>query len=65
MVIDVGGGKGYCDAGFEKWYVDSNLVVAFCCRVCRNRDFQQPSGRIVDAFEAILAIRWPNDVFRG
>ena len=48
-----GGGKGYIEAGFER-YVVSDLVAALCCLVRRNIDFQQLNGRNVGVVVAIM-----------
>ena len=56
VVIDEGGGKGYADAGFEWWYVVSDLTAASCRRVCRKSDFQQLNGRNMGFIEVILVI---------
>lgn len=51
MVIEAG--SSWVDEGLERWYVDSDLVAAFCRRVCRSIGFQQLNGRRVGINEVI------------
>lgn len=59
MTIEVG--CAWVEEGLERWYVDSDLVAAFCRLVCRNIDFQQLNGRRVGIMEVIVIVSWGND----
>jgi hypothetical protein len=54
VVIEAG--SGWVEEGLERWYVDSDLLAAFCRRVCRSIDFQQLNGRRVGVREVIALI---------
>jgi hypothetical protein len=53
VISDVG--SVWEDAGIDRWYVDSDLVTAFCRLVCGNIDFQQLNGRILGVM-AVIAL---------
>lgn len=59
MVIEAG--SVWVDEGLERWYVDSDLVAAFCRRVLRNIDFQQLSGLRVGVMRVITLVPWRGD----
>jgi hypothetical protein len=54
VIIDVG--SVWEEVGFDRWYVVSDLVAAFCRLVYRNIDFKQLNGRSVGVMEVIAPI---------